>query len=123
MRLSPAAYFGEMQWREGDNETYINLLQNLAFEAIAYIHTGVVEDKFYAELGATSSAFLRQHWPGVLIGNGGYSPESAAQQVAKKSFDLIAFGKLFLANPDLVPRMFARAPLLPYTAETMLGLR
>ena len=123
LRLSPAAYFGEMQWREGDNETYIHLLKNLALEAIAYVHTGVVEDKFYPELGATSSNFLRQHWPGVLIGNGGYSPESAAQQVAKKSFDLIAFGKLFLANADLVPRIFAGAPLLPYTAETMQALR
>ena len=123
LRLSPAAYFGEMRWREGDNETYIHLLQNLAREAIAYVHTGVVEDKFYPELGATSSEFLRQHWPGVLIGNGGYSPESAAQKVAKKSFDLIAFGKLFLANPDLVPRIFSKVPLLPYTAETMQSLR
>ena len=95
----------------------------MAREAIAYVHTGVVEDKFYPELGATSSEFLRQHWPGVLIGNGGYSPESAAQKVAKKSFDLIAFGKLFLANPDLVPRIFSKVPLLPYTAETMQSLR
>jgi 2,4-dienoyl-CoA reductase-like NADH-dependent reductase (Old Yellow Enzyme family) len=43
--------------------------------------------------------------------------------VAKKSFDLIAFGKLFLANPDLVLRIFAKVPLLPYTAETMQSLR
>ena len=83
----------------------------------------MVEDKFYSELGATSSGFLRQHWPGVLIGNGGYSPESAAQQVTQAAFDLIAFGKLFLANPDLVPRIFSGVPLQPYTAETLQSLR
>ena len=123
LRLSPAAYFGEMQWRSGDNETYAHLLQSLRSLLIAYVHTGVVEDKFYPELGATSSGFLRQHWPGVLIGNGGYSPESAAQQVTQAAFDLIAFGKLFLANPDLVPRIFSGVPLQPYTAETLQSLR
>ena len=114
VRLSPAAYFSEMQWSAGDNEVYVHLLEELARRPIAYVHTGVVVDEPVQYLHGTSSQFLRRHWGGTLIGNGGYTVETAERQLEAKAFDLIAFGKLFIANADLVQRIRDGTELVPY---------
>lgn len=44
---------------------------------------------------------VRPRFRRVLIGNGGIAPEAAEKLVATDSLDLIAFGRPFLANPDL----------------------
>lgn len=122
IRLSPAAYFSEMRWREGDNEAYLALLAELHKRPIAYVHTGIVDDDPVPYLDGTSSAWLRRHWRGTLIGNGGYTPDAAAAHIAAGGFDLIAFGRDFIANADLVERVAARAPLRPYSRELLDSL-
>ena len=119
LRVSPAAYFSEMRWTPGDNEALVHLLGEAARREIAYAHCGIVEDGHYDYLSGTSSAFIRRHWPGALIGNGGYSPQAAAERVAAGAFDLIAFGKLFLANADLVERLRSGAVLRPYDRSVL----
>ncbi|MEX0343926.1 MAG: alkene reductase [Rhizobiaceae bacterium] len=119
VRLSPAAYFSDMQYSEGDNEALDIILQRLAEAGTAYCHAGIVEDKSYPYLDGTSTQYLRQRWSGKLIGNGGYNPESAAAAIASKQFDLISFGKLFLANSDLVSRLENNRPLKPYSTDVI----
>ena len=119
LRLSAAAYFSEMQWTEGDNETYMVLLDALSSRTLAYVHSGVVDDDPYDYLGGTSTEFLRRYYRGVLVGNGGFTPDAAAQHIATGRFDLIAFGKLFLANPDLVTKIRDGSPLLPYSRDLL----
>ena len=122
IRLSPAAYFSEMRWREGDNEAYLALLAELHKRPIAYVHTGIVDDDPVPYLGGTSSKWLRRHWRGTLIGNGGYTPDAAAAHIAAGAFDLIAFGRAFIANPDLVERIADRKPLQAYSRELLDSL-
>ena len=119
LRLSPAAYFSEMQWTAGDNETYLYLLGELGHRPLAYLHSGIVEDDVYDYLACTSTQFLRRHWCGSLIGNGGYTPDAAACHIAAGAFDLIAFGKLFIANPDLVRKIGQERPLEPYSRDLL----
>ena len=119
VRLSPAAYFSEMQWTAGDNEVYQHLLQQLAVRPIAYVHTGVVADEPVHYLQGTSSQFLRRHWAGTLIGNGGYTVQTAGGQIAAAAFELVAFGKLFIANPDLVQRIRDGVEPAPYTRAVL----
>ncbi len=119
VRLSPAAYFSDMQYSEGDNEALDIILNRLAEAGIAYCHAGIVEDKSYPYLDGTSTQYLRHRWPGKLVGNGGYTPESAAAAIASRQFDLISFGKLFLANIDLVSRLMQDRPLTPYSTEVI----
>jgi N-ethylmaleimide reductase len=119
LRVSPAAYFSEMQWTQGDNETYVALLNELNRRGLAYLHTGIVDDDVYDYLGCTSSEFLRRYWTGTLMGNGGFTPDAAALHLASGAFDLIAFGKLFLANPDLVQKIALQKPLHPYSRELL----
>lgn len=120
LRLSPAAYFGEMTWTPGDNEAYVALLSALAHVPLAYVHTGIVEDCAYDYLGGTSTQFLRRHWRGCLIANGAYTAESAGQMLRDGGCDLVSFGKLFLANPDLPSRLREGRPLIPYSPSLRL---
>ena len=122
LRLSPWPDFGEMRWSEGDNETYIALLQQVADLKLAYVHTGITQDSPHEQIGGTPSAFLRRHWPGVLIGNGGHSPETALQHVQAGDFDLVSFGRSFIANPDLVTRLREGLALRPYHHDVLKAL-
>ena len=45
----------------------------------------------------------------------------ANEAIADGRADLIAFGKPFIANPDLVIRLFLDAPLAPINRETLYG--
>jgi 2,4-dienoyl-CoA reductase-like NADH-dependent reductase (Old Yellow Enzyme family) len=43
------------------------------------------------------------------------------EAIAEGRADLIAFGKPFIANPDLVIRLFLDAPLMPINRDTLYG--
>lgn len=57
------------------------------------------------------SALIRQVFKGVLVLNGDYTPEEAAQTVAQGKADAISFGRLFIVNPDLPERIAQGFPL------------
>jgi 2,4-dienoyl-CoA reductase-like NADH-dependent reductase (Old Yellow Enzyme family) len=61
---------------------------------------------------------LKSTFGGVYIVNEGFTRETAEQTLAANDADAVAFGKLFIANPDL-PKRFARnAPLNQWNADT-----
>ncbi len=60
---------------------------------------------------APLSPVIRQHFKGVLILNGDYTPEDAEATVAAGKADAIAFGRPFISNPDLVERIRIGASL------------
>jgi 2,4-dienoyl-CoA reductase-like NADH-dependent reductase (Old Yellow Enzyme family) len=85
------------------------------------------------ELGQRKIAFLcsREHqaegwlgpklkaaFGGVYIANEGFDQASAEKVVGSGEVDAVAFGKLFIANPDLPNRFAQGAPLNPWNAET-----
>ncbi|HWJ71078.1 MAG TPA: alkene reductase [Sphingobium sp.] len=57
------------------------------------------------------SPLIRQSFKGVLVLNGDYTPEEAAQAVAQGKADAISFGRLFIVNPDLPERIRRGVPL------------
>ena len=89
-----------------------------------------------SELGARKLAFLcareslgaqrlgpalKQAFGGVYIANEGFTHESAEATLAAGDADAVAFGKLFISNPDLPERLRTGAPLAPWNAETFYG--
>ena len=54
---------------------------------------------------------LKTAFGGVYIANEGFTPESAAAALVAGQADAVAFGKLFIANPDLPRRIALKAPL------------
>jgi len=62
---------------------------------------------------------LRKAFGGVYIANEGFTGDTAQAAVASGSADAVAFGKAYIANPDLVERLRTGAPLNPLVPETI----
>jgi len=105
---NPAALFGY-------------LVARLSERRLAYIHiiegaTGGERDFAAFDYGA-----LRRAFSGAYIANNGYTRELAAETLAEGRADLVAFGKPFIANPDLVERLRRGAALAPIDRDTLYG--
>jgi 2,4-dienoyl-CoA reductase-like NADH-dependent reductase (Old Yellow Enzyme family) len=61
---------------------------------------------------------LRAAFGGVYVANEGFDPARAQALLDAGEADAVAFGKLFISNPDLPERIRAGAPLAPWTMET-----
>lgn len=66
-------------------------------------------------------AKYRKLYQGTLMGAGGFTPDTAASAVADGIYDLIAFGRWFLSNPDLPERIRQGSPLNIYDRDTFYG--
>lgn len=62
---------------------------------------------------------LRSRFSGVYIANNNFTQERAELALAEGRADMISFGRLFIANPDLVERFRARAELNPVASDTL----
>ena len=69
----------------------------------------------------SASEMFRPLWSGILIAAGNYQPDTAEAAVADGTADAIAFGRLFIANPDLPERIRSGAALNPYHRPTFYG--
>ncbi|HEY1708496.1 MAG TPA: alkene reductase [Rhizomicrobium sp.] len=61
---------------------------------------------------------LREAFGGPFVANEGFTFESAEAALASGAADAVAFGKLYIANPDLVERFAAKAPLNEWNMKT-----
>jgi 2,4-dienoyl-CoA reductase-like NADH-dependent reductase (Old Yellow Enzyme family) len=64
---------------------------------------------------------LKRRFGGVLIANEKFDAQSARAVVAAGEADAVAFGKLFISNPDLPRRLELGAELTPYDFKTFYG--
>lgn len=102
--------------------TFSYAVEQLNRFGLAYLH---VTEMGKDAPGAAGPAFdlgkLRRIWKGVCMTNGGYDLARANAALARGEADMVAFGVLFLANPDL-PLRFARgAPLNTPDQATFYG--
>ena len=64
---------------------------------------------------------LRDRFNGAYIANNGYTRDTAVAAVASGKVDLVAFGMLYISNPDLAERFKANAPLNPLPTAGLYG--
>ncbi len=69
-------------------------------------------------LKATYLEYFRNIYKGTLLGNLGFSQESADAAISKGTVDLVSFGTLYIANPDLVQRFEQNIPLSKADPDT-----
>lgn len=108
VRISPLGTFNDM----GDanpEETFACVVDVLNRHRPGYLH--VVEDAIPVDLKADFFRRLRSTWKGTYVANGGYDAERGERAVSDGSADAVAYGRLFLANPDLPKRLSRRGPL------------
>jgi 2,4-dienoyl-CoA reductase-like NADH-dependent reductase (Old Yellow Enzyme family) len=121
IRLSPGSYLNEIVGDPRDALVFQYLLSQLNPLNIAYVHTGNFNDDVkFSDLGnLTMTEFLRYYYNGTLIASGGYTLEKANQDIFNKKYDLIAIGRPFIANYDLVHRVRNGAELVPYEVSML----
>jgi N-ethylmaleimide reductase len=65
-----------------------------------------------------AAAMLKPIFSGPIIAAGGFEGDSAASIIVRGDADLVAFGRHFIANPDLPDRLRRNVPLTPYDRTT-----
>ncbi len=121
VRLSPLQPFNDM--RDSNPEaTFCRVVELLNPLDLAYLHvTRMGIDAPGAAGPAFDLARLRRLWRGVYMTNHGYDRAAAMAAIANGEADLVAFGTLFIANPDLVERLRRNAPLNTPDPATFYG--
>lgn len=108
VRLSPLSSFNSMS-DSNPLQTFSYAAERLSEYGLAYLH--VVE--FPSDDPGQTLDFnaVRRAFQGTYIANGGYDYERATRAVRSGHADLVSFGRLFLANPDLPKRFASHRPL------------
>lgn len=121
LRLSPGGYLNEIVGDMRDAAVFEYLIDALNQLPLAYLHTGNFNDaQVFPELHQQNmTAFLRSCYKGKLIACGSYSFAQAQEGVDKHQFDLVALGRPFIANPDLIELLRTGQTLKPYDVSML----
>jgi N-ethylmaleimide reductase len=126
IRLSPVTPANDVH--DADPQPLFEyVVEQLAPLGLAYIHviegaTGgprEIEDRPF-DYAALNAAYRRAGGRGAWMVNNGYD-KPLAEAALKEGGDLVAFGKPFISNPDLVRRLREGAPLNPWDKSTFYG--
>nr|XP_043624059.1 artemisinic aldehyde Delta(11(13)) reductase [Erigeron canadensis] len=104
----------KLQFESGSKLGYLHMTQP-RYTAYGQTETGTYgSEEAMAELMKT----WRGAYVGTFICSGGYTRELGVRAVAEGDADLVAYGRLFISNPDLVLRLKLNAPLSRYVRAT-----
>ncbi|KAF9444072.1 NADH:flavin oxidoreductase/NADH oxidase [Macrolepiota fuliginosa MF-IS2] len=126
IRLSPWSPFGSMGMDDPlpQFDHFVSTLKS-EFPDLAYIHViepRVAGDKDHdtqTNKRHAANDFLRNIWaPKPYISTGGYDRADAIRQADERENELVAFGRIFISNPDLPMRLEKDIPLTPYNRKT-----
>jgi len=125
IRLSPMTTFNDTAVDSDPQALYNYVVEQIAPLGLAYLH--VIE----GETGGArvpegapvkfDYAALRSRFPGVFIVNNGFDGAEGQAVLEAGKADAIAFGRPFIANPDLVRRVRESKPLNPLNPDTLYG--
>ncbi|AUT04397.1 alkene reductase [Nostoc sp. CENA543] len=122
IKLSPSNTFYGMS-DSNPKETFTYVVKALNPFDLAYVHMMEPNevDLSTREVMNPVTPHFRQIFQGTLITNGGYDHETADNILSKNDADLVSFGKLFIANPDLPQRFKLNAELNTPDPRTFYG--
>lgn len=119
VRISPLTEYPGGTPRDGQiMATYGQYIDAMNSMGLLYLH--MIEGNGASAPGVDMLA-LRQRFTGVYIANDGYDLPKAEAAIASQHADLISFGKLFIANPDLVKRFACGGPFADSPAQYFYG--
>jgi N-ethylmaleimide reductase len=106
---------------------YTHAVKALDSLGLAYLHfieprsSGAGRAEVNWQNVPSAMVLFRPLWRGVLISAGGFTGETAEAAIAQGHADAIAFGRIFISNPDLARRLQHGFPLTPYNRSTFYG--
>jgi len=111
IRLSPFAALNGLPLYEEEIATHMYLVPKLNNMAIRYIHLSDQSTNGSLPIPKDFISLVRQQFKNWLILGGGFTADSAEKTLQRNEADLIAFGRPFISNPDLVDRFRHQYPL------------
>lgn len=106
IRVSPYGVFNELSTTyEGIEETYTQLARALSKLNLVYLHLVDHNSMGAPEVPEHMKKLLRQNFSNTFILSGGYDIQRAEADLDAEKGDLIAFGRPWISNPDLVQRL------------------
>ena len=121
IRISPLSSFGDIA-DSNPQALFTYVVEQLNSFNLAYLHAIEGDTGGTREVpGGFDLQILRRLFNGVYMANNGYDLNLALAARAGNKADLIAFGRAFIANPDLVERLRLVAPLNTPDPATMYG--
>ena len=110
-RISPQGVFNGTGDFEELETQYLALTKKLSDMGLVYLHLVDHSAMGAPPVSAELKNKLRQSFSGAYIAVGGFTADSAEKVLQSKHADLIAFGRPFISNPDLVQRLKSGAAL------------
>jgi N-ethylmaleimide reductase len=120
VRLSPNGVFSDMS-PTGSEETALYMAKALSQRGVAYLHIAEPDWAGGQALTDDYRKALRATFGGVLVFCGGYDAAKAEALIAAGTADAVAFGRPYIANPDLVARYANGAALNAPDPSTFYG--
>jgi len=118
MRVSPYGVFNGAVADEKMDALYLRLVGELNAVGLAYIHVVDHSSMGAPEVSPELKAKIRANFKGKYILSGGYDAARANADLDAQKGDLVAFGRPFISNPDLVAKLQSGAALTPPDMST-----
>jgi len=118
VRLSPENRFNDIHDAQ-PQATFNAVVDMLRGHKLAYLH--VLEGDMLGGERIVDYPELKRRFAGLYMANNGYTQASAEQALQQEHADMVAFGRLFIANPDLPERFSQGAALNEPDQETFYG--
>ena len=121
IRVSPIGSFQNVDNGPNEEADALYLIEELGKRGLAYLHMSEPDWAGGEPYSDEFRAKVRARFHGPIIGAGAYTPEKAAELIDKGLIDAVAFGRDYIANPDLVTRIQQNAPLNQQRPESFYG--
>lgn len=121
IRISPLGPFNGLDNGEDQEEAALYFITELAKRQLAYLHISEPDWAGGKPYTRDFRQAIRAAYPGVIVGAGGYTAEKAEDLIGQGLIDAVAFGRSYIANPDLVARLQNATPLNEPKPETFYG--
>jgi N-ethylmaleimide reductase len=118
VRVSPENTFNDIKDSQ-PQQTFNAIAKKLSDYPLAYLH--VLEGDMMTGKREVDYVALRNCFSGLYMANNGYDLDSSNNAIAQNHADMVAFGKLFIANPDLPERFAKNLPLNKPDHATFYG--
>lgn len=120
IRISPVTPANDIS-ESNPQALYNHIVDGLAALKLVYLHVVEGATGGPRDIAPFDYAGLRKRFPGAYIANNGYDFDLATKVLDANAADLIAFGKPFISNPDLVERLKTGATLNDWDKNTFYG--
>jgi N-ethylmaleimide reductase len=118
IRVSPYGASNGLLAYEGIDETYALLAEELSKLNLLYMHVVDHSSMGAPQVNPSVKILIRNKFNGTLILAGGYDIEKAERDLKDKKGDLIAMGRVFISNPNLIDKFKKHDELIAADSKT-----